>query len=290
MKIIKTAKAICANFLGLFFLASSAAAQSIEVGGHTIVIKEGPEFPLCERVLDAIKKVGEDAIGQCRPSEASLSELNLRDATHFYPRWELIRDALPPELNVPDWQERYLSDPEWYAEAAFLQSLLYLWQDDMWVARIYSDAEIRQMVEQYLQEGTLPYYDGLDHRSQIIPSPDRRYYQADFAFRGYSQTISRFAHADTVFQCSSNKDYNQYSPVFFIEPNTPEVGIVVNETGLLSTTSNADILTYNGELYHMRNPNRFLVFERNLPFPETDADTRMGYSDACIIEILPNGS
>ena len=284
------AKTFCAEFIAIFLFASAATAQSIEVGGHTIVIKDGPEFALCERVLEVIEQVGEAAIGQCRPSELGISELNLRDATHFYLRWSLIRDALPPDFAVPDWQERYLSDPEWYAEAAFLTAQITLWYDEMYAARIFSDAEIRQIVEQYLRDGTLPYEDGRDHARQILPSKERRYFQADFAFRDLRQTISRFGNEDSIFDCEPQKEYHEFSSIFFIEPSAPEAGIIVNKSGVMTNKSNADILTFNEELYHMRNPNRFLAFERDLPFPETDPVTRLGYVDACLIEILPNGS
>ena len=177
------------KFTAVFLFASTASAQSISVGGHTIVVKEGPEFELCARVLEVIEQVGEDAIGQCRPSEYGLSELNLRDVPHYYLRWSLIRDALPPDIAVPDWQERYLSDPEWYAEAAFLKALTSLWYDDVYVSRFFSDAEVRQMVDQYLRDGTLPYDDGRDHRYQILPPQDLRYFQAEFAFRDYHQPL-----------------------------------------------------------------------------------------------------
>lgn len=92
------------------------------------------------------------------------------------------------------------------------------------------------------------------------------------------------------FDCEPQKEYHEFSPIFFIEPNAPEAGIIVNKSGVMKNKSNADILTFNEELYHMRNPNRFLAFERNLPFPETDPVNRSGYVDACLIEILPNGS
>ena len=106
----------------------------------------------------------------------------------------------------------------------------------------------------------------------------------------FAITISRFAYESPYDACNPEKEYQEYSPIFFVEPNTPEVGIVVNESGSTSANvSNTDILTYDGELYHVYNRDRFLIFERNLPYPETDPATGWGNIDACTIEILPNG-
>ena len=279
------------KFTAVFLFASTASAQSISVGGHTIVVKEGPEFELCARVLEAIEQVGEDAIGQCNVSEHGVSSSpSLAGAHYYYLRWALIRDALPPDIAVPDWQERYLSDPEWYAEAAFLTALTSLWYYESYASSVFTDAEIRQVVDQYLRDGTQPYDDDNDHGNEILPREDRRYYQAEFEFREYQQTISRFATERRTWQCEPEKEYQAHNPIFFVEPNTPEVGIVVNKSGsTFANGSRTDVLTYDGELYHMRNPTRGLVFERNLPYPETDPATGWGIIDACFIEILPNG-
>jgi hypothetical protein len=269
-------------------------ATSVQIGTYTVMIRTGADQALCRQVLQAIAEAGEDAINQCVPHPQRPETLAmLKPYTGL--NWAVIREHLSPDFSVPDWQKRDLSDPHWHAEAMFLNTLLNLTWENTPVSQYYSDAEIRLMTDQYARDGTLPFDDGYDHKVAMTLNPGIAFYQAEFEFRGYSQTISRFKfeafmNRPRSFLCEPEDEYPEISPIFFIEPTKPEAGIVVRESGMSSSTSFSEVLTFGDELYYMRNPDRFLVFERNLPYPETDPATGWGHLKACEIEVLRNGA
>jgi hypothetical protein len=277
-------------------------AASIRIGSYTVTIKEGSDQPLCKTVLQTIKEVGEPAVSQCVPQGIWNEENpNARDPRKPFTglNWAVIRSHLPPTVLVPDWQERNLSDPQWRAEATFLNTLLHLRDENAntWVSRLYSDAEIRQMTEQFMRDGTLPFDDGYDHSGQILLPRGLVFYQAEFEFREYQQIISRFVYnsfrpnGPRLYQCEPKDEYPEQSPIFFLEPNALEAGIVVGESfGTGANSTRSDLLKFDNELYHIRNPTRFLIFEKNLAYPEDDPVTGWGHNETCVIEILPNGA
>jgi hypothetical protein len=277
-------------------------AASIRIGSYTVTIKEGSDQPLCKTVLQTIKEVGEPAVSQCVPQGIWNEENpNARDPRKPFTglNWAVIRSHLPPTVSVPDWRERNLNDPQWRAEATFLNALLHLRDENAntWVSRLYPDTEIRQMTEHFMQDGTLPFDDGYDHTGQILLPQGLALYQSDFEFPGYQQRISRFVYnsfrpnGPRLYQCEPKDEYPEHSPVFFIEPNAPKAGIVVTEEfGTGANVTSSDLLTLDDELYYMRSPNRHLVFSRALPFPETDPATGWGHIETCTIEVLLNGA
>lgn len=263
--------------------AGGTAAQSIEVGPFTVAIVEGPETELCELVLHAIEIVDEASLGRCVPTEHWPFEFRDYRRPYNFLNWEFIRDELPQEVTVPDWQQRDLSDPHWRAEAMFAYAVYNLRNGENWVADRVSDQAVREMVEQYIEDGTLPYKDGRDHRNEIEFPPNTKFWQAEVNFRGSYQTVNRLdTYRSDRYICTPRLSYYEDDTLQFIEPGIRTRGLI--------TTGNADFVFFDDKVYYLRTPKRYLVFDELLPTQPSDLTGGNDKKIACIIEILEPSS
>jgi hypothetical protein len=235
----------CAFVLAMILSHGACAEQPQYSIGLTI----GEGVPVCDALFSSVRSAPSEIIGSCDVFTSS----DQNSQASIFIDWKILRDNLGPEFLVPEWRNLDISKQEdlelalFTLGAAFARRMEWpeIQKGALWTYSL-SDAEIREYINIYTRNGTLP-KDILLNPSELEIKPGQKFYEASYFLDGTDHNIFLIqdSTAPTGYTCA--REYLDVYSTLILFGNGPRP----TNNGAEAHRAD-DVVLFHNEMYGIR--------------------------------------